>query len=89
LYSYLDKLKEHALYCDTDIVIFCQKRDDAALVKTGECLGDMRSELKPSEYISDFVSGGPNNYAYKTIDTATGAESTVCKVRGFTLNYGA
>jgi hypothetical protein len=89
LYSYLDKLKEHALYCDTDSVIFCQKRYDAALVKTGDCLGDMTSELKPGEYISEFVSGGPKNYAYKTIDTVMGAESTVCKVRGFTLNYSA
>jgi hypothetical protein len=89
LYSYLDKLKEHALYCDTDSVIFSQPRDDAALVKTGDCLGDMTSELKPCEYISEFVCGGPKNYAYHTINTETGAESTVCKVRGFTLNYGA
>jgi hypothetical protein len=89
LYSYLDRLKEHGLYCDTDSVIFLQQRDDAALVKTGDCLGDMTSELKPCEYISEFVSGGPKNYAYKTIDTVTVAESTVCKVRGFTFNYGA
>jgi hypothetical protein len=89
LYSYLDKLKEHALHCDTDSVIFYQNRDDVALVKTGDCLGDMMSELKPGEYISLFVSGGPKNYAYKTISRVTGAESTVCKVRGLTLSYGA
>jgi hypothetical protein len=64
-------------------------KDDAALVKTGDCLGDMTSELKLCEYISEFVSGGPKNYAYKTIDTVPGAESTVCKVRGFILNNGA
>ena len=29
LYGYLDKLKKHALYCDTDSVIFMQLRDDA------------------------------------------------------------
>jgi hypothetical protein len=84
LYAYLDKLKEHALYYDTDSVIFLQQKDYTALVKTEDCLGDMTPELKPCEYISEFVSGGPKNYAYKTIDTATGAESTVCKVRGFT-----
>jgi hypothetical protein len=66
-----------------------KKRDDAAPVKTGDCLGDMTSELKPSEYISEFVSGGSRNYAYKTVNTVKGAESTVCKVRVFTLNYGA
>jgi hypothetical protein len=89
LYSYHNKLKEHALYCDAESVIFLQQRNDAALVKTGNCLGDMTSELKPSEYISEFVSGGPKNYTYKTVDTVTGAKSTVCKVRGFILNYGA
>jgi len=30
LYCYLDKLKEHALYCDTDSVIFVQPRDDSS-----------------------------------------------------------
>jgi len=89
LYSYLDKLKEHALYCDTDSVIFIQPRDDAALVQTGDCLSAMTSELKPGEFISEFVSGGPKNYVYKSINSVTGEEITVCKVRGITLNYSA
>jgi hypothetical protein len=49
----------------------------------------MTSELKPGEYISEFVSGGPKNYAYKMCNTVTGVESTVYKVRGITLNYSA
>ena len=49
----------------------------------------MTSGLKPCEYISEFVSGGPKNYACKTRNTETGAESTVCKVRGITLKYSA
>ena len=88
LYGYLDKLKENALYCDTDSVIFVQPRD-AALVQTGDCLGAMTSELKPWELICEFVSGGPKNYAYKSIDSVTGEEKTVCNVRGITLNYSA
>ena len=59
LYGFLDKLKEHTLYCDTDSFIFVQPRDDAALVQTGDCLGAMTSELKPGEFICEFVSGGP------------------------------
>ena len=47
LYSYLDTLQKHALYTDTDSVIYIQPRDGAALVNTGDCLGDMTSELKP------------------------------------------
>jgi len=27
----------------------------------------MTSELRPSESISEFVSGGPKNYAYKIV----------------------
>ena len=53
LYGYLDKLKEHALHCDTDSVIFVQPRDDVALVQTGNCLGAMTSELKPGEFICE------------------------------------
>ena len=69
LYGYLDKLKEHAVYCDTDNVIFVQPKDDAAIVQTGDCLGAMTSEQKPGEFICEFVSGGPDNYAYNSINS--------------------
>jgi len=49
----------------------------------------MTSELKPGEFICKFVSGGPKNYAYKSNNSVTGEEKTVCKVRGITLNYSA
>jgi len=48
----------------------------------------MTSELRPSESISEFVSGGPMNYAYKIVIEGK-KEKTVCKVRGITLNYNA
>ena len=51
LYGYLDKLKENALYCDTESVIFVQPEDDSALVQTGDWMGAMTSELKPGEFI--------------------------------------
>ena len=47
LYSYLDTLQQRALYTDTDSVIYIEPRDGAALVKTGDGLEDMTSELKP------------------------------------------
>ena len=65
LLSYLDTLQNLALYTDTDSAIYIQPRDGTAMVKTGDCLGEMTSELNPCEYISDFVSGGPKNYAYQ------------------------
>jgi hypothetical protein len=78
-----------ALYCDTDSVIYIQPDDQPALIETGDCLGAMTSELKRGFHIEEFVSGGPKNYAYRTINTTTGADDTVCKVRGITLNYSA
>jgi hypothetical protein len=49
----------------------------------------MTSELTQGFHIDEFVSGGPKNYAYRTIKPATGEHCTVCKVRGLTLNYSA
>ena len=87
VYTYLDNLRQRALYVEADSVLFIQLRDGATSVNTGDRLGDMTSELKLCEYISEFGSGSPKNYAYQTHNT--GAEATVCKVRGITLNYSA
>jgi len=91
LYRFLDRLQERAIYCDTDSVIYIQPKDQPSLIETGDKLGDMTSELRPSEFISEFVSGGPKNYAYRLMTGGTGGEveKTVCKVRGITLNYNA
>ena len=48
LYRYLDRLRENAIYCDTDSVIYIQPRDGPQLIETGNLLGDMTSELRPS-----------------------------------------
>jgi hypothetical protein len=72
LYSYLDKLQERALYCDTDSVLYVQITDEQPLITCADNLGDIVSELGPSEYIQEFVSGGPKNYAYKIINKTTG-----------------
>jgi hypothetical protein len=78
-----------ALYCDTDSIIYIQPDDQPALIETGDCLGAMTSELKQGLHIDEFVSGVHKNYAYRTINPATGEQDTVCKVRGITLNYSA
>jgi len=56
LYSYLDQLGERAIHCDTDSVIYIQPGDEPGLIETGDKLDDMTSELRPTEYVSDFVS---------------------------------
>ena len=84
LYSVLDTLKENVLYFDTDSVIFkTQKNDDLSYLPIGNYLGELTNEISAQDgYIVEFVSGGPKNYAYRTL---SGKEE--CKVRGFTLNW--
>jgi len=47
----------------------------------------MTSKLKPSEFIEEFVSAGPTNYAYKTVHTPKGERKAVFKIRAITMNY--
>jgi hypothetical protein len=89
LYRYFERLQDKALYCNTDSVIYIQPRNEPALVETGDNVGTMTSELKPAEHISEYVGVGPKNYSYKTVNSMTGECTTVCKVRGITLNYNA
>ena len=88
LYSYLDMLQDRVLYYDTDSVIFIDK-EGAPKVQTGNFLGDMTDELRDygeGSYIEEFCSGGSKNYAYRVFEGASGNYSTICKVRGITLN---
>ena len=79
LYSYLKRLEDHALYCDTDWIIY---RHVEGMYNTplGEFVGGMTDELGGS-YITEYVSNGPKNYAYRT-----GDGKHVVKVKGFTIN---
>jgi G:T-mismatch repair DNA endonuclease (very short patch repair protein) len=78
LYKMLDKLGEQVLYCDTDSIIYMPGKNK---IELGDYLGDWTDELGGA-YIMLFVSGGPKNYGY-ILDTG----KTVCKIKGFTLNY--
>jgi len=35
LYRYLDRLRENAIYCDTDTVIYIHQRGEPQLIETG------------------------------------------------------
>ena len=81
LYSVLQPLGERVCYFDTDSVIY--KHDPKKWnPPRGNSLGEWKDELEDSVTITEFVSGGAKNYAYKMSNG-----QTVCKVRGFTLNY--
>ncbi len=59
-------------------------REGEYLPKLGDFLGDFTDEINPKEgnYIKEFVSGGPKNYAYK-LDTGI----TDCVVKGYAINH--
>ena len=84
LYGLLDSLGESVIYYDTDSVVFkCHKTDDLSNLPIGNYLGQLTPEVPVSDgHIVHFCSGGPKNYAYRTL-----SGSEVCKVRGFTLNW--
>ncbi|XP_046393686.1 uncharacterized protein LOC124161413 [Ischnura elegans] len=89
LYKYLEKLERRTLYHDTDSVLFTQRPGEWE-PPVGDYLGDMTDELSPLGegcYISEYVSGGPKNYAYIVRSKINPEfEKRVCKVRGVTIN---
>ena len=52
----------------------------------GDYLGDLTDEV-PDNRIIEFVTGGTKNYAYKIARPDKDGNTTICKVRGITLNY--
>ena len=82
LYSVAGKLGQRALYMDTDSVIFIH-RDGLYNPDLDDYLGGLKDEV-PDNEIVEYLGLGPKNYALRMDDG-----STVCKVRGFTLNQRA
>ena len=88
LYSYLEPLKERALYVDTDSVLYVSKPGMYDL-PTGPLLGDLTNELisyGELAYIVTFISGGPKFYAY-IIRKADGTLVYICKIKGIRMNF--
>ncbi|XP_049818063.1 uncharacterized protein LOC126264380 [Aethina tumida] len=71
LYEYLEMLDTRVLYYDTDSVIYVSSNHFPD-PPTGKFIGDMTDELEVygiGSYITEFVSGGPKNYAYSVWST--------------------
>ena len=76
------------MYCDNECYSSSEGRRTASGTKWRR-IGAMASELRENEHISEFVSWGPKNYAYKICNFVTGEVKRVCKVRVITLNFKA
>jgi hypothetical protein len=71
LYSFLEKVGERVLYYDTDSIIYISREGEYD-PPTGNFIGDMTDELEEygcGSYITEFVCGGPKNYAFKVFST--------------------
>jgi len=92
LWRVMYSLDRRVLYHDTDSVIYYSTSPWDWHPPVGDGLGELNDELvcknvgcegcTRGHWISEFVSCGPKNYAYR-LNTG----QTVCKVRGFCLNY--
>ena len=79
----VNELQTRVLHFDTDSVIFTINYKPADWTPAlGDHLGESTNELDDDDYNTNFVPGGPKNYAYKTKNG-----KTTCKVRIFTLNF--
>jgi len=89
LYSYLQPLGDRVLYCDTDSVVFITYPGQW-IPPLGDYLGDLTDEVPdkraPGNTILHFVTGGPKNYAHNLTKPNKKGQTSICKVRGITLN---
>ncbi|KAK3929567.1 putative DNA polymerase [Frankliniella fusca] len=90
LYHYLDQVNERALYCDTDSVAYISHPGEPD-IPTGTHLGDLTDQVEedhgPGSFITEFVAGGPKNYAFKVAVEGDLSIIKVCiKVRGISIN---
>lgn len=84
LYDLINKLDRRVLYMDTDSCIYVSKEGEFE-PELSSYLGGLTNEVADSgngEYITEFVTCGPKNYAYKISNG-----ECVVKVKGFRLNY--
>ena len=85
LLNELEKIGERVLYYDTDSIIYVSNGIGYD-PKLGDYLGQLTNEIdkKDGNYIVEFLSCGPKNYAYQ-LDSG----KQKCTIKGFTLNYQA
>ena len=81
LYDLMDRLGDRLLYSDTDSVIFVSREGDWE-PPLGPYLGDLTDEIGGDDFITEFCSGGPKTYGYRTA-----AGKTCMKAKGITLNF--
>ncbi len=83
LYEALEVLGDSVIYCDTDSVVYYEKKGVESKVLTSKILGALEDELKGG-YIREFVALAPKTYGY--IADIKGEKKVEVKCKGFVLN---
>ncbi|KAK3926031.1 hypothetical protein KUF71_014280, partial [Frankliniella fusca] len=90
LYHYLDVVKERALYHDTDSICYISRPGEPELplgTHPGDLTDQIEEDYGPGSFITEFVAGGPKNYAFKVAVGGDVKQIKVCiKVRGISIN---
>ncbi len=92
LYSYMEKLQDRLLYCDTDSCVFLASENNRTEYRPplGTLLDDMTDELETygaGSYIKTFACTGSTFYALEIVSGRTGETHETVKVKGVTLNF--
>ena len=74
------------LYCDTDSVMFIQRKGETMPLTTGNYLGDLTDELPENVVVTGYYCGGPKFYLLTGKNTVTGEPYSVYKIKGVSLN---
>ncbi|KAJ1523128.1 hypothetical protein ONE63_001021 [Megalurothrips usitatus] len=90
LYKFLDMVGERALYHDTDSVAYISRPGEPD-VPLGSHLGELTDQIEedygPGSDITEFVAGGPKNYAFNVAVGGNPENINYCiKVRGIFIN---
>ena len=84
LWAELNKLGTRVIYHDTDSIIY-ENSPSGYNIPLGGYLGEWECETGGLPIVA-FASTGPKCYSYTTRNLESGAESSVTKVKGFTLH---
>ena len=76
----------NVLYCDTDSVMFVQKKNAPCPLQTGNFLGDLTDELPKNVIVTSYYCAGPKFYLLEGSNSVTGEPYSVYKIKGVSLN---
>jgi len=77
---------KRVLYCDTDSIMFIHKKGEQCILKTGNFLGDLTTEIPDNVEVSAYYCAGPKFYLLMGKNLVTGEPYSVYKIKGVALN---